>query len=75
VVGKARIMIRNVSADKGRDVVKVAILPLSANSLSTTFDITIEADGGAKRIPKETIDLVVAEGLRQLGLQAEITTE
>jgi uncharacterized protein len=75
VIGKVRVVIRNVGADKARDVVKVAILPLSANSVSTTFDITIEASGGASGIPKETIDLVVAEGLRQLGLHAVIETE
>ncbi len=75
VVGKVRVVIRNVNADKARDVVKVAVLPLSANSVSTTFDITIEADGGAKGIPKETIELVVAEGLRQLGLRADIEIE
>lgn len=75
VVGKVRVVIRNVNADKARDVVKVAILPLSANSVSTTFDITIEADGGANGIPRETIELVVSEGLRQLGLEADITSE
>lgn len=75
VVGKVRVVIRNASADKARDVVKVAILPLSANGISTTFDITIEADGGANGIPKETIDLVVAEGRRQLGLHADIETD
>jgi hypothetical protein len=75
VVGSVRVVIRNVNADKARDVVKVAILPLSANSVSTTFAITIEADGGANGIPKETLDLVVVEGLRQLGLHAEIEVE
>jgi uncharacterized protein len=72
---KVRVVIRNVSADKARDVIKIAVLPLSANSVSTTFDIEIAADGGVNGIPKETIDLIVAEGLRQLGLEAEITTE
>jgi hypothetical protein len=75
VVGKVRVVIRNVNADKARDVVKVAILPLSANSVSTTFDITIEADGGANGIPKETIDLVVARRPPPLGLHADIEIE
>jgi hypothetical protein len=55
--------------------VKVAVLPLSAASKSTSFDIEITADGGATGVPRETIDLVVAEGLRQLGLSAHIETE
>lgn len=75
LVSRVRVVVRNVSADKARDVIKVAVLPLSANSVSTTFDIEIHADGGVNGIPKETIDLVVAEGLRQLGLQADVTTE
>jgi hypothetical protein len=64
-----------VPADKARDVIKVAILPLSANSVTTSFDIVIEADGGANGISRETLDLVVAEGLRQLGLHADIEIE
>jgi hypothetical protein len=61
-----------VPADKARDVVKVAILPLHANSVSTTVDIVITADGGAAGIPRETLDLVVREDLRQLALDANI---
>jgi hypothetical protein len=69
---RVRVTISNVPADKARDIVKVAILPLHANSVSTTFDIVIAADGGAVGIPRETLDLVVGEGLRQLGLDAHI---
>lgn len=69
---RIRVTIGDVPADKARDVVKVAILPLNANSVSTTFDIVITADGGAVGIPRETLDLVVREGLRQLGLDAQI---
>ena len=69
---RIRVTIGDVPADKARDVVKVAILPLNANSVSTTFDIVITADGGAVGIPRETLDLVVGEGLRQLGLDAHI---
>jgi len=72
---KVRVTVRGVPADKARDVIKVAVLPLSANSVGTSFDIVIEADGGANGIPRETLDLVVAEGLRQLGLHAEIEIE
>jgi hypothetical protein len=69
---RVRVTVRGVPADKARDIIKVAVLPLSANSVSTTFDIVIDADGGANGIPRETLDLVVAEGLRQLGLDAQI---
>ncbi|MDQ6884008.1 MAG: ATP-binding protein [Candidatus Dormibacteraeota bacterium] len=69
---RVRVTIGQVPADKARDIVKVAILPLHANSVSTTFDIVITADGGAAGIPRETLELVVGEGLRQLGLDAHI---
>jgi hypothetical protein len=49
-----------------------AILPLHAVSVATTFDIVINADGGAAGIPRETLELVVGEGLRQLGPDAHI---
>ena len=67
-----RVTIKNVPADKARDVVKVAILPLHAVSVATTFDIVINADGGTAGIPRETLELVVGEGLRKLGLDAHI---
>jgi hypothetical protein len=69
---RVRVTIKNVPADKARDVVKVAILPLHAVSVATTFDIVINADGGTAGIPRETLELVVGEGLRQLGLDAHI---
>jgi hypothetical protein len=69
---RVRVTIGQVPADKARDIVKVAILPLHANSVSTTFDIVITADGGAAGIPRDTLELVVGEGLRQLGLDAHI---
>jgi hypothetical protein len=69
---KVRVTVRAVPADKARDVIKVAVLPLSANSVTTSFDIVIEADGGATGISRDMLDLVVAEGLRQLGLDADI---
>jgi len=49
-------------------VVKVAVLPLSAHSIEVTMDVTIHAEGGLAGIPRETLELVVLEGLRQLGL-------
>jgi hypothetical protein len=69
---RVRVTVRNVPADKARDVIKVAVLPLNAASVSTTFEIVITADGGLIGIPRETLDLVVAEGLRQLGLDTQI---
>ena len=69
---RVRVTIGDIPADKARDVVKVAILPLHANSVSTRFDLVITADGGSAGIPRETLELVVVEGLRQLGLVAQI---
>ena len=61
--------IRGVPGSKLRDVVKVAVLPLSAVSPDVTVDLVIRAEGGMAGIPRETLNLVVLEGLRQLGLQ------
>jgi hypothetical protein len=61
--------VRGVPGSKARDVIKVAVLPLSAASPEVSVDLTIRAAGGMSGIPRETLDLVVLEGLRQLGLQ------
>ena len=61
--------IRGVPGSKVRDVIKVAVLPLSAASPEVTVDMVIRAEGGMVGIPRETLDLVVLEGLRQLGLK------
>ena len=74
-VSRVRVTVKGVPPDKARDVVKVAVLPLSANSVSTSFDIEITAEGGASGISRETLDLVVLEGLRQLGLKVETEIE
>jgi len=37
-------------------------------------DLVIKADAGGGTIPGDTLDLVVAKGLRQLGLSATIET-
>ena len=63
------IRIREVPGNKVREVVKVAILPLSSVSSEVTVELTVRADGGLAGIPRETLDLVVLEGLRQLGLE------
>lgn len=75
-VRSVTITIRGVPAEKARDVVKVAILPLHAKSTGADFDIVIRADGGLAGIPLDIIELTVREGLRQLGLgDAQIDTE
>jgi len=68
--------IRGVPGSKVRDVIKVAVLPLSAASPEVTIDMVIRAEGGMVGIPRETLDLVVLEGLRQLGLSdVEVDTQ
>jgi hypothetical protein len=62
------IHISDVPASKMRDVLKVAVLPMSAASADVTVELTIRADGGLAGIPRETLNLVTLEGLRQLGL-------
>jgi hypothetical protein len=69
-----RIRVADIPADKVRDVVKVAILPLAAKGVEVIASIDIvatKADG----VPRRELDLVVAEGLRQLGLDAVIQDE
>ena len=61
--------VRGVPGSKVRDVIKVAVLPLSAASPEVTVDLVIRAEGGMAGIPRETLNLVVLEGLRQLGLR------
>ncbi len=60
--------IRGVPGSKVRDAIKVAVLPLSAASPAVTVELVIRAEGGMAGIPRETLNLVVLEGLRQLGL-------
>ena len=71
---RVRIRVGAVPADKVRDVVKVAILPLAAKGAEVIASIDIvatKADG----VPRRELDLVVSEGLRQLGLDAVIQDE
>lgn len=71
-LGALTIRIDAIPASKAREVVKVAVVPLAAASTSVTLELTIRADGGLAGIPRETLSLVVLEGLRQLGLQAVV---
>jgi hypothetical protein len=43
-------------------------LPLSASGAEVTIELSVDADGGLSGIPRETLNLIVLEGLRQLGL-------
>jgi hypothetical protein len=60
--------IRSIPGSQVRDVIKVAVLPLSAVSPDVTVEMVVRAEGGMSGIPRETLNLVVLEGLRQLGL-------
>lgn len=68
VIGRLTVRVTGVPGAKARDVVKVAVLPLTGASTDVILELTIHADGGMTGIPRETVDLVVLEGLRQLGL-------
>ena len=65
------ITVDEVPADKVRDVLKVAALPLTAQGANVriTFHIDVDAPDG---VDSNTMDLVVAEGLRQLGVSHNI---
>jgi len=60
--------IRGIPGSQAREVIKVAVLPLSAASPDVSVEMIVRAEGGVSGIPRETLDLVVREGLRQLGL-------
>jgi uncharacterized protein len=55
-----------------RDVVKVAILPFAASGAHVEATLEIAAEASEAGIPRETLDLTILEGLRQLGLEVEV---
>lgn len=61
------ITVSGVPADKARDVLKVAIFPLASQGADVAVDFTIHADS-PEGVPSHTLDLVIKEGLRQLGV-------
>jgi hypothetical protein len=68
------IRVTDVPADKIRDVVKVAVMPLASDGATVT--VTLEIVGNhPSGITRNTLDLVVAEGLRQLGVDHTIAPE
>ena len=66
------ITANQVPADRVRDVVKVAVSPLVAVGASVTVTLTIRA-AHPEGIKRDTLDLVVEEGLRQLGIEYDLT--
>ena len=76
VPSKVTVRVKAIPGSKARDVVKVAVLPLGASSSDVSVEMTIRADGGLAGISRETLNLVVLEGLRQLGLtEVEVDAE
>jgi uncharacterized protein len=71
-IGEVTIRVSGIPGSQAREVVKVAVLPLNAVSPDVTLELTIRAEGGLAGIPRDTLNLVVLEGLRQLGLSVEI---
>ena len=66
------ISISGVPADKIRDVVKVVVMPLASGGADLEVDLEIRAQNPTG-ISRNTLDLVVAEGLRQLGVEHSLT--
>ena len=66
------VRVSGVSADKIREVIKVAVMPLAAGGadVSVTLEVVAESATG---LPRNTIDLVVKEGLRQLGVHHDVS--
>jgi hypothetical protein len=50
----------------------VVVLPLATSGAAVRTTVEIRADGPEGGIPRETLDLTVLEGLRQLGLDPEV---
>ena len=70
-----RLKIRDVPADKMRDVIKVAILPFAASGARVESNLEVTAEAREAGIRRETLDLTVLEGLRQLGLDVEVDVD
>jgi hypothetical protein len=64
------ISVQGVGADKIRDVLKVAVFPLASGGATVSISVEVVADDPSG-IPRNTLDLVVLEGLRQLGVEHE----
>jgi hypothetical protein len=69
VIRRVEITLADVPADKMREVVKVAVLPLATSGATVQATVEIGPEGG---IPRDTLELTVLEGLRQLGLNPKV---
>lgn len=67
---RVTISVTGVTADKIRDVLKVAVFPLTSGGATVSVNVEVVADDPSG-IPRNTLDLVVLEGLRQLGVDHE----
>lgn len=65
---RVTIRVTGVPCSQAGDVLEVAVLPLTATSYNATLELTIRADGGLHVIRRGTLNLVLLERLRQLGL-------
>jgi hypothetical protein len=72
---RVRLTIRDVPADKMRDVIKVAILPIAASGARVEATVEVVAQAGEAGVPNETLELTVLEGLRQLGLEVSVEVD
>lgn len=71
---RVTIKATGVPADKMRNIVRVAVLPLAAAGTDVAVDIKVTGYG-KDGISSETIELVVKEGLRQLDVDHTVETE
>ena len=63
-----------IPASKIRDVVKIAVMPLVSSGATVTVTLEINASR-PEGIPQDTLDLVITEGLRQLGIEHHVTQQ
>ena len=68
---RVEIRLTKVPADRARDVLKVAILPLATTGATVEVLMEIKATSESG-IPDELLELTIAEGLRQLGIDFEV---
>lgn len=60
------LSVRGVPGEKMREVVKSAVLPL-VSTAEVSVDLKITAEGAQQGIPRQTLDLIIREAMRQLG--------
>jgi hypothetical protein len=72
-IRRVSITVDHVPASKVRDVVKVAVHPLASAGADVAVGFTVTADAGGGTIPRDTLSLTVTEGLRQLGVDFDVT--